>query len=96
MIGYEEDLGEDNEEAKNIDQALKQSMTSAKSKKKKVEEPEDIVVISISDQFNGYFTTVQVRDTLIANKLDIDKSIANLKQRHDQAVKTGKTNNIKK
>lgn len=97
-MGYEEDLGDagENEEKKQIDLALKQSTAGGKNKKKKVEEPEEIIVISLADQFNGYFTTVQVRDTLIANKLDIDKSMASLKQRHDQAIKTGKTNNIKK
>ena len=72
---------------------------ASKGKKKKSTnkpEPEEVVVLSIADQFGDFFSIVQVKDTLIANNLDIDKTLLSLRLKHDKAVSLGKTQNIKK
>ena len=68
---------------------------SSKKKENAVEEPEAIIVESIMDQFldknkKHFFSKVQVTDTMMANKNDVDKAIASLKMRFS------KGSNIKK
>lgn len=60
---YEEDLGEksDNDKDDEMEQIMELSKSTANNKKAKLknfEEPEEIVVISIAEQFKDFFTPV--------------------------------------
>ena len=73
-MGYEDDLEENKVEEK------PKNMKKKKSKNKKQQDvPDQVVVLSICEHFNNYFSEVQVRDTLIANNNDVDKSNLSLK-----------------
>lgn len=55
-----------------------------KKKKNKIEVDKDVVE-NIVMEFKLHFTEVQVRDTLLNNKNDIDKTMSDLKYRKDKA-----------
>lgn len=74
-MDYEDDLEGDPDLAKAIEESKQAKPKKAKKQKSKVEEPEEGVVVSLGDHFEGYFSHVQIRDTLIANKNDVDKTI---------------------
>jgi len=88
-LGYEEDL--EDEEMK---QAIEASKKSNKKKKKK-NEPDQVLVDSIEEQFGGYFNKIQVRDYLMNNNNDIDMAIQALATKKEQNEKQGKTNKKK-
>lgn len=52
-MGYEEDLDEDEE----MKQAIQESKKASKKKKKK-NEPDQVLVESITEQFGGYFNQI--------------------------------------
>ena len=93
-MAYEDDIDPD-ELGQAIEESKKSQPPKPKKKKKNFEEPEPVVIMSVLDQFGGFFTEVQVRDTLIANQNDVDKTMAGLTLRKTTAEKQGKTN-IKK
>lgn len=93
LMSYEEDLSA--EEDDDLKKALAASMANVeppRPKQKQAKKPkvdiDEAVVLSICEQFKGdnnedFFSIVQVRDTLIANENDIDKSMSSLQQRYE-------------
>lgn len=80
-MAYEEDFGDHDLEA-----AIQASKQQSKKKKKK-NEPDQILVESITEQFGGYFNQIQVRDYLLNNQCDIDKAIQALANKKEQNEK---------
>jgi hypothetical protein len=54
--------------------------------------PEEKELKALVDQFQGFFTVEQVKSTLVANKGDTPKTVADLKYKHDQYIKKNRDN----
>ena len=81
-----------------MQQALEESKKEAKKAKKKKSKKNEVdpgVLASLVDMYCSHFSEVQVKDTLIANGMDVDATKESLNLRKKKAEKSGK-GNVKK
>ena len=83
-------------EVQKVDSTVSEPEELKDAEKKKKLVVDEVVVLSLMSYFNNFFTKDQVKGSLLGNELDVDRTKASLKLKHDKYTAKGDGVNLKK